>query len=485
VLARLCDAGSAGTQERWSASSHTATAITGDVRFSPSRIAFENGKALPLTLFDKASSFKDDIEGGVTADIYKVVTPADPILLNGNRLCGGTKPLPVTFIAVWKSNSGGVWMASSSSATKPKDMSDICGTFGYEPAPSFSTTGKPNVRRHFGVDSPGDDRGSWIRHVGTVDDCENICLADPGCAGYTYNARRSTCIPKNRIGALVRHNENPVTGVILGRGRTTAPQAVQIKGGVYRIKNSHSKGELSNGELAVRQEPDKSLKLSFTIDYPKRSDAVSSLTGRAKYISANHWLYQACMNSGDPDDQCPEYVPPNDPGNRCAVDITLDQKGWHFDTREGADCINFRGFHAQAAYTPDFPLDSFVGPVTNQLDESPNLQPAAHDPAPARELPAAAAHAESSPPSYLGRWMDNPNCRPPYENEFRFSTRSMDGDELSCRFDRIRGGAGRWHIRMSCHGEGGTERREVDILVEGNTMRFKEGGNTSKKTRCP
>jgi hypothetical protein len=238
----------AGIPERWSASSHTATAITGDVQFSPSQITFENGKALPLTLFEKASSFKDDIEGGVMADIYKVVTPADPILLNGNRLCGGAKPLPVTFIAVWKPKSGGVWMASTSGATKPKDMSDICGTYGYEPASAFSKADKPNVRRHFGVDSSGDDRGSWIRHVGTVDDCENICLADPGCAGYTYNARRSTCIPKNRIGPLVRHSENPATGVIFGRagdtavhsevspaGEPGAPQTVEVKDGIYCV----------------------------------------------------------------------------------------------------------------------------------------------------------------------------------------------------------------------------------------------------------
>ncbi|MGH6843688.1 MAG: hypothetical protein ACRECU_02990, partial [Methylocella sp.] len=119
--------------EKWSATSHTAMAITGDVRFSPSKITFENGKALPLTLFEKASLFKDDIEGGVMAHIYKVVTPSDPKLLNGNRLCGGAKPVPVTFIAVWKPKSGGVWMAPSSRTTKPKGMDDICGTYRYEP----------------------------------------------------------------------------------------------------------------------------------------------------------------------------------------------------------------------------------------------------------------------------------------------------------------------------------------------------------------
>jgi hypothetical protein len=97
----------------------------------------------------------------------------------------------------------------------------------------------------------------------------------------------------------------------------------------------------------------------------------------------------------------------------------------------------------------------------------------------------APAYAKPGPPSYVGRWMDNRNCRPPYENELRFSTRGMEGDELSCRFNQIRGGSGRWHVSMSCHGEGGTEQREVDLLVDGNIMQFKERGDTSKKTRCP
>ncbi|MGH6835857.1 MAG: hypothetical protein ACREC9_09990 [Methylocella sp.] len=95
------------------------------------------------------------------------------------------------------------------------------------------------------------------------------------------------------------------------------------------------------------------------------------------------------------------------------------------------------------------------------------------------------ADTKSGQPSFVGRWIDNPRCQPPIENELKFSIRGMKGEELSCRFDRIRGGSGRWHIWMSCHGEGGTERREVDILVNGNTMQFTEGGNTTKKTRCP
>ncbi len=354
--------------------------------------------------------------------------------------------------------------------------------------PDFSMASEPSVRRHFGMDAPGNDRGMWIRHVGTVDDCENICLADPGCAGYTYNARRSTCIPKNRIGPLVRHSENPITGVIFGRagdtamhsevspaGEPGAPQKVEVKDGIYCVHpTSRNNGELADGVLAVRQELHDALEIGLLVSYPERNGAVSALGGLVKKVATNHWLYLDGMDSSNPDDHC-------------AVDMVLDQKGWHFTTRKAAKCINDKGHDAVPASLPIFALNSYVGQVTNQLDKPENLTNinCSLPYTPARETPGAPAHAKSVLPAYVGRWMDNPTCRPPFENELKFSTHGMDGDELSCRFDRIRGGSGRWHIRMTCHGEGGTERREVDILVDGNTMQFKEGGETSKKTRCP
>jgi hypothetical protein len=97
-----------------------------------------------------------------------------------------------------------------------------------EPRP-FNKAEPPNVRRHFGMDAPGNDRGSWVLNVDSLEDCESICLADPGCAGYTYNVRRTTCIPKSRIGSLVQHNEQPVTGEILGRaGRSIGPKVTRL-----------------------------------------------------------------------------------------------------------------------------------------------------------------------------------------------------------------------------------------------------------------
>jgi hypothetical protein len=102
--------------------------------------------------------------------------------------------------------------------------------------PPINKAEPPNVRRHFGMDAPGNDRGNWILNVDSLEHCESICLADPGCAGYTYNVRRTTCIPKSRIGSLVQHNEQPVTGEILGR----AGRSIGLK--VTRLSNMDAPG---------------------------------------------------------------------------------------------------------------------------------------------------------------------------------------------------------------------------------------------------
>jgi hypothetical protein len=86
--------------EHWEAVSTTALAITGDVTFAPDRITFGNGPSLPLAPAGTVPGF--DWSGKKTATLYSVTAPANPVLLHGNRLCGGREPPPVTFIAVWK-----------------------------------------------------------------------------------------------------------------------------------------------------------------------------------------------------------------------------------------------------------------------------------------------------------------------------------------------------------------------------------------------
>ena len=122
--------------ERWVATSTTASSITGDVRFSPGRIQFANGAALELAEAAQVPRFKAD-GATVAATIYRVVTPADPTLRNGNRLCGG--PQKVTFIAVYQPPKlpGDKAPRSFAAFSGPQPTAGTgdagaCGTFNYD-----------------------------------------------------------------------------------------------------------------------------------------------------------------------------------------------------------------------------------------------------------------------------------------------------------------------------------------------------------------
>ena len=84
------------------------------------------------------------------------------------------------------------------------------------PAPGIFAGPAPRVRQYENMDATGNDRGSWIRGVSRAD-CESICLADNGCAGYTYNRLKATCIPKNVVRRLMSSSEPAMTGVVEGR----------------------------------------------------------------------------------------------------------------------------------------------------------------------------------------------------------------------------------------------------------------------------
>jgi uncharacterized protein YecT (DUF1311 family) len=94
-----CGLAHAETQH-WTATSTTSTAITGDIVTSDDRIAFAGGAELGL------QSVGSDRPG-----IYRVDPPANPVLENGNRLCGDDAP---TFIAL-APGAGSASLAESSS----------------------------------------------------------------------------------------------------------------------------------------------------------------------------------------------------------------------------------------------------------------------------------------------------------------------------------------------------------------------------------
>lgn len=72
--------------ERLRAYSTTAVNITGDVSTDDFEIVFENGET---PVFSDLLADNFIVYGKrVPASVYRIETPADPELLNGNRLCG-------------------------------------------------------------------------------------------------------------------------------------------------------------------------------------------------------------------------------------------------------------------------------------------------------------------------------------------------------------------------------------------------------------
>ena len=125
--------------QRWEAYDNASISIIGNITFSPSRITFANRKSLALTSAGRAAV--QNMNGGpgtATADLFRVTQPDDPVLLGGNRLCGGKTPVPVTYIAVWRpapiaglTSGPDRQMAVFSSATPPTTATQQCGQYGF------------------------------------------------------------------------------------------------------------------------------------------------------------------------------------------------------------------------------------------------------------------------------------------------------------------------------------------------------------------
>ena len=120
--------------ENWAPVGHLAQTVTGRVTFSPTEITFQKGKSLALTQ-GAQMLFRPEVKGKkVTADLFRVTQPDDPVLENGNKLCRGK---PVAYLIVWKSDKTGTAAASRSmapfSGTKFSAGSpDDCGRYTYD-----------------------------------------------------------------------------------------------------------------------------------------------------------------------------------------------------------------------------------------------------------------------------------------------------------------------------------------------------------------
>lgn len=115
----------------WSAMSTTAVSITGDIRISTEEIRFENGASLRLATTDRPG-------------IMRVAKPANPVLKNGNLLCGrepptyvvlgrekGTESLDGSSTLYLKVYSGQEIPPSADAIGMESEGRGLCGIFNY------------------------------------------------------------------------------------------------------------------------------------------------------------------------------------------------------------------------------------------------------------------------------------------------------------------------------------------------------------------
>ena len=107
----------------WKADSDTATAVTGDIAIGTDRIVFANGKSIRLV----------PLEG--RRGVFKVDPPANPVLMNGNRLCGEQD---VTYIVLALGSNDALFMkvfegpdAPEEAVADPEPQEGTCATYSF------------------------------------------------------------------------------------------------------------------------------------------------------------------------------------------------------------------------------------------------------------------------------------------------------------------------------------------------------------------
>ena len=103
---------------QWTATSTTAMAITGDIVVSDNAVTFGDGKEIAI----------EPIGGGPA---YKLSEPDDPVLLNGNRLCGSGKP--VGYVIFVRPSENSLSMSVFDGDKAPQGDNDSpCAVYNYE-----------------------------------------------------------------------------------------------------------------------------------------------------------------------------------------------------------------------------------------------------------------------------------------------------------------------------------------------------------------
>jgi hypothetical protein len=113
--------------DSYAAISNTAMSITGDIEFDDFSIVFANGEELAFAELVGDSFVVDGRR--VPASVFSIETPADPVLENGNRLCGMGD---VTYLASWAGMDDLTVVAVFTTQDVPTSSDEMCASYTYE-----------------------------------------------------------------------------------------------------------------------------------------------------------------------------------------------------------------------------------------------------------------------------------------------------------------------------------------------------------------
>lgn len=128
LVAETCQAVAAPATEHWSATSRTATAITGDIDLSPTKLVAAD-KTFPLAVAADVEAFGTS-GGPKPARLLRLTRKVNPVLLRGNTLCSPA----ARWIAAYRSGAGkGLTLAVFSGEAQPRGEDDLslCATYFY------------------------------------------------------------------------------------------------------------------------------------------------------------------------------------------------------------------------------------------------------------------------------------------------------------------------------------------------------------------
>lgn len=118
-------------QGRWIATATASMAITGDITLNGGTLTFGNGAKLALTKVADGNGHWTPVGGSLPGTIYKLSPPSDPVLLNGNTLCGMKEP--VTYVVLSEPYKGGLALSVFNGRDAPQGFGvNSCAAYFYE-----------------------------------------------------------------------------------------------------------------------------------------------------------------------------------------------------------------------------------------------------------------------------------------------------------------------------------------------------------------